>query len=137
MFVLLTSKWRRRAAAFVAVLYALCLLVPAAAYAMSDEAVPAHCLTMVETHQAAAEHASRHHDGMSHDDHSKMPASDHDHGLPDKCCGLFSVTAVAPGLDFIAEPTGHVSDVILPAVTSLLGRGAGRIDRPPRHLSAI
>ena len=40
MFVLLTSKWRRRAAAFVAVLYAVCLLVPAAAFAMSDSLPP-------------------------------------------------------------------------------------------------
>lgn len=136
MFVLLTSKWRRRAAAFVAALYALCLLVPATALAMSDQAVPAHCLTMIDDHTASAAEAAHDHAGMSHDDHGKMPAPS-GHSLPDKCCGLFSATAIAPALDFVAEPTRHVSDMTLPAVASLLGRDAGRIDRPPRNLSAI
>ena len=139
MFVLLTSAWRRRAAALVAALYAMCLLVPGAAFALSDQPVPAHCLTVADEHgaqgdqQAMVDHHAHQHSGIDHG----QSAPGHDHGLPDKCCGLFSVTAIAPAFDLVAAPALQADDVAMPLAASLIGRDAGRIDRPPRHLSAI
>jgi hypothetical protein len=132
MLVRLTRLWHRRAAAFVVALYALSLVTPVAAFATIDTRTPAHCLSLTDNdHLAMGETHGHHHDGM---EHGQSAPDDHAHGLADKCCGLFSVTAIAPALDSMAAPATHGSNVALPAAASLLGRSSSRIDRPPRLL---
>lgn len=144
MLVLLTSKWRQRAAAFTAVLFALCLLSPVAAFAFSDTA--AHCLTMTEASHVKSGSTGHQHDGAGHADHASMPHDGMDHGtpaasggsdpaVPGKCCGLFCVGALAPPVFGVtAVQLIEASEVALPATESLWGRSPSRIDRPPRVL---
>jgi hypothetical protein len=137
MFVLLTSRWRRRTAALLAVLYALCLVAPVSAFAFS--AAPAHCLTMTDDHHGTGE-SRAHQDGIGHHKSSpeKSGQAPDDHGVPGKCCGLFCVTAIAPPVFGVAvvQPV-ETSTVALPATPSLFGHSAGRIDRPPRVLPSL
>lgn len=143
MLVLLTSKWRQRAAAVLVAVYALCLLAPAVAFAFSDAA--AHCLTVAEAPQTMGEHQGHQHDGMDHTaialeavDHGTPASGGNDHALPGQCCGLFCVSALMPpvfGVD--GTQSIEVSAVAMPAASSLMGRSSSRLDRPPRNLSAI
>lgn len=129
MLALLTSKWRRRAATLLVALYALCVVAPVAAFAVSDGSMPAHCLT--DDHQGMG---ANHGDGASHQ-HSGL--GDDDHGYPGKCCGLFGVSAIAPQFDVVAMHVVRASDVAMPAAESLFGRSSSRIDRPPRFLLSL
>jgi hypothetical protein len=131
MLALLTSKWRKRAAAIMVVFYGLCLVAPVTAFAFSDGSMSAHCLS------------DDHHDmGVVHDhqdgaDHRKSGPGDDDQGYPGKCCGLFGVSAIAPSFDVVAMPMAQVSHVVMPAAESLFGRSTSRIDRPPRFLQSL
>jgi hypothetical protein len=148
MMALLTSKWRRRTAALVAALFALSLLSPVAAFALTP--MPAHCLEITNG-MPGAEH-SHHHAGDAHPahaDHGGTGHADSNHAAqvsangsdptgPLNCCNLFSVTALTPA----AAPTLDVAsvtttEVALPAAQSLLGRTPGGIDRPPRSLPSL
>lgn len=130
MLVKLTSQWRKRAATFVVVLYAFCLLAPTAALAFNGS-LPAHCLTLTDEHQSITE-GSGHHGGVN-----QTKSAPDDHGLPGKCCGLFCVTAAVPSSNLVAEPMIHVSAVALSPVETLPGRNSSRIDRPPRILPSL
>ena len=149
MLVRLTKAWRKRAAAFGVVLYALCLIAPVAAFAFSDNGTPAHCLTMGEIPQAKSEGHS-HHDGMDHasmtheamthatTDHGTPSSGGSNHATPAKCCGLFCATAIAPPVFGVADMRPiETTLVTLPPAESLLGRSASRIDRPPRVLPSL
>lgn len=131
MLALLTSKWRRRAATLLVALYAFCVVAPVAAFAMSEGSTPAHCLTDAPS---TVSESHLHLDGASHQ--HPGPADD-DHGYPDKCCGLFGVTAIAPAFAVVAIHIAHVSDVAIPVAESLFGRSSSRIDRPPRFLLSL
>lgn len=136
MFVLLTSKWRERAAAVMVALYALCLVSPTAAFAFSNDLTPAHCLSLADNHPGTAEMAvadsHAYQDGINHHKSSDSKSS------PGDCCGLFCLTAIAPPAFSVAETqVVQVSAVALPAAESLFGRSAGRIDRPPRVLPSL
>lgn len=134
MFVLLTSKWRERAAAVLVALYALCLVAPVSAFAFSDSFVPVPCLSMTDHHHSmGGSHV--HQDGIGHhkssDDQSGPAGAVHS----GKCCGLFCVTAIAPPVFGVAEVSlVQASTVALAAAESMLGRSSNRIDRPPRIL---
>jgi hypothetical protein len=132
MLALLTSKWRKRAAAILVAFYALCLVAPVTAFAFSDGSMPAHCLT------------DDHHDmGVAHDhqdgaDHDKSGPGDDYHGQAGKCCGLFCLSAVAPSVfDVVGARLLLATDVVMPAAESLFGRSSSRIDRPPRSLLSL
>jgi hypothetical protein len=142
MLVLLTSQWRKRAAAILVALYALCLVAPAAAFAFSESPPTALCLSQTDNHQGIGEsrlHESHvHQDGMDH--HKSSPEKSNfggdDH--PGNCCGLFCVTAIAPpALGVTALHPMQASAVVLPAAESLFGRSSSRIDRPPRTLTSF
>jgi hypothetical protein len=133
MLALLTSKWRLRAGAILVALYALCLVAPVAAFAFSDGSMLAHCLGD-EPHSMAMAKDHSHHDGVGH-----QPAkSGHDdRGYPDKCCGLFCVTAIAPPMDvFNVQQVRFMHLASLPT-ESLTGLGFDRIDRPPRSFLSL
>lgn len=129
----------------VAVIYTLCVMVPGAAFALSTQIVPAHCLTMADQHKAGTGHSDHGaaHGGMDHADHASMGHDENSSkpvsgdNLPGKCCGLFSVMAIAPKLGLVTEPMRHFSEMALPAFSSLTDRGANRIDRPPRALPSL
>lgn len=133
----------------MAALFALCLLAPVAAFALSDSAAAAHCLTLAEAPKAESESHGHPHGDIDHADHAAMTheAVDHgalassggdDHALPGKCCGLFCVSALAPPVFGVAAMHLVVaSEVAMPTATSLLGRSSNRIDRPPRVLPSL
>jgi hypothetical protein len=56
----------------MAVLFALCLLSPVAAFAFSD--TPAHCLTVTEAPQVKSGSHGRQHDGAGHAEHARHAA---------------------------------------------------------------
>lgn len=134
---------RWKAALSLAWLYAFCILMPPAAFALST----AHCLTdthaAAHLHQAAAKTPSNTHvhpDGVVHA-HGEQGSHQHaDGGAPHKhdadethgnCCGLFCVAAIAhaaPAMLAVPVAAGQA----LPALEeSLAGRNPDRINRPP------
>src|SRR5450759_1333100 len=119
----LSNRQWQRAASLLVVLYTLCVIGPAAAIAFGDSATGAHCLTN-DNLETVAIHV--HQDGSSHQ-HS-IP--DDDHGQPGKCCGLFAPSAIAPAIDFVAEPHSHSVPLASVIARALSGRGSDRIDRP-------
>jgi len=131
MFVWLSIKWRWRAASLLVVLYAFCLATPTAVMAFGQSGIPAHCLT--DGHQdAGLVHV--HQDGSSHH-HSG--GKDNDGDRASKCCGLFSVSAIAPDIAILPAP--HRPDARQPALAtdSRTGRRSDRIDRPPRSPQSL
>ena len=138
----LTKTLRVNAAIVLAVLYALCILAPAVAFAFSDNPAVAHCLT--EGHVGVHDHAAKHDhggklhvpaDGTAHQHHDEgaapQPSGNDGKAAIASCCGLFSIVAIAGepvpsfGLDSLAS-------VVLPVLGEVLsGRGPERINRPP------
>ena len=135
----LTKTLRVKAAIVLAVLYALCVLAPAVAFAFSDNPAVAHCLTEghvgVHDHGSKQEHGGKlhvHPDGTAHRHHDAPQApADDGKGPIASCCGLFSVVAISsepvPSLGF-----DSLASVVLPIFgEALSGRGPERINRPP------
>ena len=133
---------RIRAAITLAVLYALCILAPAAAFAFSDNPAVAHCLTEghvgIHDHSGKHDHGGKAHvhaDGTAHQHHddgaAPQPAGDDGKAPIATCCGLFSVVAISgepvPSLGFYSL----ASVVLPPPGEALSGRGPERINRPP------
>jgi hypothetical protein len=142
MLSVLTKTFRARAAIVVAVFYALCILAPALAFALSDNPAVAHCLTEghvgVHDHGAQHEHGGKlhvHADGTAHQHHDdgaapQAPADD-GKGPIASCCGLFSVVAI-PGEPVPSFGVDSLASVVLPIFgEALSGRGPERINRPP------
>jgi len=116
---------------FAAALYAFCVLIPAAAAAVSGNA---HCLTEKPVAAHVHQTAHAHDDGASH--HHGNP---HDHGAPQEpdgtsanCCGLFCISAMPSGdVAMLAAPQVRTHDVA-GLTESLTGLGPDRLKRPPR-----
>jgi hypothetical protein len=138
----LTKTLRVKAAIVLAALYALCILAPAVAFALSDNPAVAHCLT--EGHVGVHDHGSKHEhggklhvhaDGTTHQHHDdgaapQAPADD-GKGPIASCCGLFSVVAI-PGEPVPSFGFDSLASVVLPIFgEALSGRGPERINRPP------
>src|ERR1700730_9288747 len=137
----LTKTLRVKAAIVLAVLYALCVLAPAVAFAFSDDPAVAHCLT--EGHVGVHDHSGKHaHGGKLHVHADGTAHQHHDDGAAPQpsgngkaaiatCCGLVRLAALPrgpvprSGLDSLAS-------VVLPVLgEALSGRGPERINRPP------
>jgi hypothetical protein len=131
-----SKRFRLKAAAVLAALYAVCVLAPHAALAVTQ--VAAHCLT--DASDAAHMHAPStvakhvHADGSEHDHGGAAPErhSDADGKTPvEACCGVFCVTALPHEPD-LALATPLAARQIEPgAFYQLAGRGPDRINRPP------
>jgi hypothetical protein len=145
-----TKAFRIRAAIALAVLYALCILAPSAAFALSNNPSVAHCLT--EGHVGAHVHggtthihadgtAHQHHgDGAAHRHHHEdgtTPSGDDGKGSVANCCGLFSVVAIPgePGLEL--GPSSPASVLAPSPRAALSGRGPDRLYRPPISLLSL
>ena len=134
----LAKGTRIKAALTLALLYALCVLTPSTALAFMESARAAHCLTVI--HGGLTAHAEN---GQSHS-HADAAAHPHEHqvsaqagsepdgqALPDQCCGLFCITALAIEPQLMpARPVIH-SAVYPPLVNALDGGGPERVIRPP------
>jgi hypothetical protein len=138
----LTKTVRVKAAGVLAVLYALCVLAPAVAFALSDNPAITHCLT--EGHVSVHDHGAKHErggklhvhaDGTAHQHHddgaAPRPSGDDAKTAIATCCGLFSVVAI-PGEQVPSFGFDSLASVVLPVVAEALsGRGPERINRPP------
>jgi hypothetical protein len=137
MLAQLSKGLRLKVAGVLVVLYALCLLAPAAAFAFGDAAKAAHCLTD-ESHGLGASHAYAkqqvHHDGTAH----QHPGDgDGPQAASGQCCGLFCLSALAPS---IGLPLAQLDrPALVPALNAdgILGHGPDRLDRPPDSLLSL
>jgi hypothetical protein len=134
----LTRTMRIRAAMLFAFLYGFCVIAPSAALAFSPPDANVHCL--MELQGLAAEHdhhgnVHRHADGALHrhaNNASPQKHSDADgKAHPDKCCGLFSVTALAVEPGVALSTPAPISVTFAMLEDALGGRGPERINRPP------
>lgn len=128
----------------VAVLYAVCILAPHAALAVSKSA--AHCLTdrpAAHMHQeegaAAHMHADDVHAGGGHADgavhqhaangpEQMAPGGESHAGM---CCGLFCLTALAPASVPDSAAPSFAGLIVVGLDDALSGRSPERITRPP------
>lgn len=129
MLALLTIRWRKRAATLLVALYALCVVAPVAAFAASGGGTAPHC--------AASDYQGMANDHDTDAGRRQAVPGNEDHAGLVKCCGVFAVSAIAPDVDVVALPMDRASDVAMPPAGNLLGRHAGRIDRPPRVLTSL
>lgn len=138
MLSALKKKFRLKAALALAALYAVCVVAPHAALALTGDAV--HCLT--EAHGSAHMHkdptATKNHvhsDGVTHSHHDtglpEVPSDTGDKSHSGNCCGLFCVTALVhePPLVISTPPAALL--VGPGEFYRLAGRGPDRINRPP------
>src|SRR6202521_84104 len=124
------DKVRRvRWATMLAVVYALCVVAPAASFALGDAARAAYCLTQ-ESHGIGTVHV--HSDGACH----KHSDGSSDDGQADgrTCCGLACFFALAPSIPmdlglFLPPPIASAF-----RAEAVLGRGQDRLNRPPISL---
>ena len=134
MLSVLTKTSRAKAAIVAAALYTLCILAPAAAFALSANAGVAHCLT--EGHVGVHDHGKVHvHADASahHHDHdgAAPPSGDDERSRVASCCSLFSVVAI-PGEPGLSLGLYNPASIVLPVLADTLsGRGPERINRPP------
>lgn len=139
MSFLLNRTMRIRAAMLFAFLYAFSAIAPSMALAFSDDDTDVPCLMELQGLAGAHNHdgnSHQHADGAAyqHSDHASPQKSPDTDGKahPDKCCGLFSVTALAvePGLTLgVPAPVSSVTFAVIE--DALGGRGPDRINRPP------
>ncbi|RKE72702.1 hypothetical protein DFP91_0571 [Pseudorhodoplanes sinuspersici] len=133
----LTRTMRLKAAAFVAVLYALTVLAPHAAIAFSGPNGMPHCFSgqmSVSAHQHGASQTTHPHaDGKahSHEDPSRSSDSSEDKGPPASCCGLFSCSAIIQEPREFLPASARASSVALVLPDLVHGQGPDRINRPP------
>ena len=140
MLVRLTKACRWRAAAVVAVLYAICVLAPTAVMAFGDGSRAAHCLT--ENHHSIGKQSDRligqtiivssvdaHDNGVAHG-HSN-PDKTSPKGDSGDCCGLMCLFAMssteAVDTDFV-RPLAPLAAV----KPSLGGVVPGLLFKPPK-----
>ena len=156
MLSLPTKSFRVKAAVAVAALYAVCMLLPAAAFALADGRMAPPCL-LDDLAAAAPYHATavnvpaaHHHDGDAQHDHAGAIAHHHHHGdgaratapepqsdpnhaksRPGECCGLFPMVALGVGVRPALAPSRLASSVIPVLTDVLVGHEPDRIIRPP------
>jgi hypothetical protein len=150
MLIGLTRAARFRVASAVALLYLLCVLAPAAAFAFGDGSRAANCLTdnnrglrsaQVHGHDGHEHDRHKHdggtlhvhEDGTSHE-HSKAPGGKSSDG---QCCGLACLSALPASLSEVEAPA-------LPAMVagsvdeeSIAGNPPDRLYRPPISLLSL
>src|SRR6266545_4893693 len=138
MFRVLTRRGvRMRAVIALIAAYALCVMAPHVALALSDGAMAVHCLNIPDDMAVAHDHAAmgHDHDGAmhSHHDHGSAPKH-HDHSgktQPGDCCGVFCMSALANAgsIDVGHERIG--SPEFLTPVIKLAGDDPDLPYRPP------
>ena len=130
----LSSNPRKKLATLLVALYALCVLAPHAALALSHGNMAAHCLTETAAaphdHKVAKAQTHIHDDGASHE-HNTAQTKDSDDNTQAACCGLFFMTALAADthpVSLYEIPAGQIAAV---AQDSRADHPPGRLHRPP------
>ncbi|HEY6256201.1 MAG TPA: hypothetical protein VIY51_10460 [Xanthobacteraceae bacterium] len=153
----LASWTGRRAAAFAALAYLACVVMPSVALALAPGAISAYCFDEIAEEVAALQakakvHVHVHSDGTVHvhdhggatssathhgqgENQSAAAGQGHSHSHPGthdaSCCGVFGFTAVLPALSgAIGERAAYHIRAPIPT-DCLVGRSPPRIDRPP------
>jgi hypothetical protein len=144
MLIRLTRAARFRVASALALLYLLCVLAPAAAFAFGDGSRAAHCLTddnhglrpaHVHEHNGHENDGHRHdggtlhvhEDGASHE-HSKAPGGKSSDG---QCCGLACLSALPASLSEVVTPALPAMVAVSVDEESIAGNPPERLYRPP------
>jgi hypothetical protein len=144
----LTKRLRLRAAIALAVLYAVCAVMPSIALAFADSNVQLHCLTENGVHVSLQEnmhvHGSDHGDVHVHGDAlasdsdaipvNDGPVNDGDGKLKHRtntCCGIFCFAAVISDSAVMMGQPVHASDILWVFDINLDGHWPSRISRPP------
>jgi hypothetical protein len=135
MMNLLTRTMRFKAAAFMAVLYALIVLAPHAAVAFAGPSGAVHCLTE-QSSMSGHDHAQASHvhaDGKAHthDEGKKSPGSQDEQGPAAACCGLFSASAMVSETRSVLPGPVTMTTVLAKLPDLMVGQGPDRINRPP------
>src|SRR6478735_639493 len=136
MYRKMTRRGVRVRAVFAAVaVYALCVLAPHVALALSDGTMAVHCLNIPDEAVARHDHAAVAHDhGAMHSHHAHNSApKHHDHSskVLGDCCGVFCMGALANavGIEVGHERIG--SPEFAAPVIKLAGDEPERPYRPP------
>ena len=132
----LSRGFRLRAASVLVVVYALCILAPAAAFAFGDGTNAAHCLT--EENHGLGLHADSkahvHHDGTAHQ-HSDD--GDGQQSTSGKCCGLFCLSTLVPSAEQPLAPLDPMAPVPSLNAIGLIATGPDSLYRPPDSLLSL
>ncbi len=137
MFVRVTKAVRLRSAGFLALLYLICVLAPAAAFAFADPARTAHCLT----DKGVSAHVHGKNSGTHSHDHA---TADHSHDNDDgtaaadaQCCGLFCLSSL-PATPVDVSPRGLPASLAVSSIAGgLAGNGPDTLYRPPDQLLSV
>jgi hypothetical protein len=118
----------------LALLYLLCVLAPAAAFAFGDGSRAARCLTddnhglqsaHVHMHDGGKAHV--HEDGTSHE-HSKAPDGK---GSDGQCCGLVCLSALPASISQVQTPVLAALVAVSAKQEDVAGKIPDRLYRPP------
>lgn len=125
----LTRKLRAWAATWMVAAYAFGVLAPTVAFARADSAAVLHVLSeahagMLVLHFHDDGDEQDHH----HDHHPAKPGS----GQAHHCCGVAAVPGLEPGSAPSIQPPISATAVLPLREQWHFGRGASRLERPPR-----
>jgi hypothetical protein len=143
MLIQLSKSMRLRVASVLALLYTLCVLAPAAAFAFGDGSGVAHCLTddnhglrpvhvhqhNIDRHDGGKAHV--HADGTNHE-HSKAPDGK---STDTKCCGLVCLSALPTSILEVQAPVLPAMIAVCANQENVASKAPERLYRPPIPLS--
>jgi hypothetical protein len=135
MLIGLTRAARPRVASAVALLYLLCVLAPAAAFAVGDAPRVVKCLTDDNHglrsahihHQHEGGKAHVHEDGSTHE-HTKTPDGKSSDG---QCCGLICLSALPASISEVQTPALAAMVAVSADQEDVAGKTPDRLYRPP------
>jgi hypothetical protein len=116
---------RRLGAAMMVMAYAVGLITPTVAFAHADRASIAHVLS--ESHGGMLVLHFHDREGDRHHNPAKPGG-----GMAHHCCGLISLAALEPSINVAIIPPQTAMALLPPPAPSLSGRGAARLERPPK-----
>lgn len=137
------TKWLRlRAALFLAVAYAICVIAPPMALAFADRSIAAHCLfedssgaPHVHAQSASAQVVPHVHNAGAAHSHADVSGSikvgDEAQGTAVGCCGLFSAPAISSNQNVLFADGAPESPASPALDDNLAGQGPDRLHRPP------
>jgi hypothetical protein len=131
------TRARSRVASAVALLYLLCVLAPAAAFAIGDASQVVNCLTD-DNHglrSAHVHHAHQHEGGKTHvhedgtgHEHAKIPDGKSSDG---QCCGLICLSALPASISQVETPALAAMIAVSADQEDVAGKTPDRLYRPP------
>lgn len=136
MFTRFLRIGRWRMAGLMAVLYALCVLVPAAAFAFGDGSRAAQCLSeenhSLHVHMDASQ-GHMHSESVSHAHHQNADSPDHPgkQSTAGQCCGLVCLSALPATNLWVQLPTTKPAAVRTARLDKILGQIPPVLYRPP------